>query len=161
MQEMMEGSKKTITINQGGIAKAIEVKIPKGLTKGKKIRLAGKGEMSPNGGTAGNLYLKSSPVSSNEYFIEGNNVIKPKPVKLTKAILGDTIEVETPKGSVIKLKLPAGTKHNAKMRVPGHGIPFIKGNGCGDFFIVVNIIMPKELNKKQKQIIKQLEKTGL
>ena len=61
------------------------------------------------------------------------------------------MEVETPNGKVINLKLPAGIKHKAKMRVPGHGIPHIKGNGCGDLFIVININMPKELTKKHKQ----------
>ena len=143
------------------MAKAIEVKIPKGLTQGKKIRLAGKGEMSPNGGSAGNLYLKSSPVPSSEYSIEDNNIMKPKQVKLSQALLGDTIEVETPSGKVINLKLPAGTKHKSKMRIPGHGIPYMKGNGCGDLFIVINIDMPKKLTKKQKQIVEQLKETGL
>jgi len=158
---MINGGKKTITINQGGTAKAIEVKIPKGLTEGKKIRLAGKGELSPNGGPAGNLYLKSSPVPSNDYSIEGNNVSLSKPIRLTQALLGDTIEILTPNDATINLKLPAGTKHKAKMRVPGHGIPEIKGNGCGDLFVVVNIDMPKELTEKQQKLIKQLEKTGL
>ncbi len=158
---MINGSKKTITINQGGTVKAIEVKIPKGLTQGKKIRLAGKGELSPNGGPAGNLYLKSSPVLSDEYSIEGNNISLSKPIRLTQALLGDTIEILTPNDATINLKLPAGTKHKAKMRVPGHGIPEIKGNGCGDLFVVVNIDMPKELTEKQQKLIKQLEKTGL
>jgi curved DNA-binding protein len=158
---MINGSKKTITINQGGTAKAIEVKIPKGLTEGKKIRLAGKGEISPNGGPAGNLYLKSSPIASKEYSIEGNNILMPKSVKLTQALLGDKIEIATPDGTVINLKLPGGIKHKAKMRVPGHGIPHIKGDGCGDLFVVINIDMPTKLTQKQKEIIAQLEKTGL
>ncbi len=85
----------------------------------------------------------------------------PKSVKLTQALLGDKIEVSTPNGKTINLKMPAGTKHKAKMRIPGHGIPHMKGNGCGDLFVVINIDMPKELTKKQKEIIEQLEKTGL
>jgi len=161
IHEMINGSKKTITINQGGTAKTIEVKIPKGLIQGKKIRLAGKGEMSPNGGPSGNLYLKSNPVPADGYSIEGNNILMLKSVKLTQALLGDKIEVSTPNGKTINLKLPAGTKHKAKMRVPGHGIPHVKGDGCGDLFVVVNIDMPKDLTTKQKEIIEQLEKTGL
>jgi len=47
------------------------------------------------------------------------------------------------------------------MRIPNHGIPQMKGNGCGDLFVVINIIMPKELNKKQTDLIKKLEQTGL
>ncbi|MBU1341907.1 MAG: J domain-containing protein [Proteobacteria bacterium] len=161
LEEIINGTKKTITINQGGAAKAIEVQIPKGLTPGKKIRLAGKGEISPNGGPAGNLYIKSHPIPSNGYTIEGNDVLLSKQVSLTQALLGDTIEVVTPDGTAINLKLPAGTNHKSKMRIPNRGIPQMKGNGCGDLFVVVNITMPKKLTAKQKELIQQLEKTGL
>ena len=159
--EIINGTKKTLTINQGGIAKAIEVKIPKGLTLGKKIRLAGKGETSPHGGPSGNLYIKANPIPSKEYAIEGNDILLSKKVLLTQALLGATIEIVTPDGTAINLKLPAGTNHKAKMRVPGHGIPQMKGNGCGDLFVVINITMPKTLTAKQKELIQQLKKTGL
>jgi len=161
LHEIINGTQKTITINQGGTAKAIQVKIPRGLTRGKKIRLAGKGELSPHGGPPGNLYIKSNPVSSNRYTIEGNDIFLSKQVLITQALLGDTIEVQTPDGMTINLKIPAGTNHKAKMRVPKHGIPQIKGNGCGDLFVVINITMPKKLTAEQKKIIQQLKETGL
>jgi len=161
IDEIINGTKKTITINQAGSAKAIEVKIPKGLTEGKKIRLTGKGEMSPNGGPAGNLYIKSKPIPTSGYTIEGNDILVTTPVALTHAILGGTIEVTTPNGKTINLKIPSGTNHKAKMRIPKHGIPQMKGNGCGDLFVVVNISMPKTLTDEQKALIQQLEKTGL
>lgn len=161
LHEIINGTKKTITINQGGIAKAIEVTIPKGLTQEKKIRLAGKGEMSPNGGPAGDLYIKSNPISSNGYTIEGNDVLLTKNITLTQALLGDTIEVITPNNTAINLKLPAGTNHKSKMRISKHGIPQIKGDGCGDLFVVIHITMPNKLTREQKKLIQQLEKTGL
>lgn len=161
IHEIINGTKKTITINQGGTAKAIEVTIPKGLTRGKKIRLAGKGELSPHGGPAGNLYIKSNPIASDGYTIEGNDVLLSKPVSLTQALLGGTIEVVTPDGTAINLKIPAGTNHKAKMRIPNRGIPQMKGNGCGDLFVVINISMPKKLTKEQKALIQKLEETGL
>ncbi len=161
IDEIINGTKKTITINQAGQAKAIEVKIPKGLTEGKKIRLTGKGEMSPNGGPAGDLYIQSRPVHTPGYSIEGNDILVSTPVSLTQALLGGAIEVNTPNGKTINLKVPAGTNHKAKMRIPKHGIPQMKGNGCGDLFVVVNINMPKILTDEQKELIQQLEKTGL
>lgn len=161
LHEIINGTKKTITINQGGIAKAIEVTIPKGLTQGKKIRLAEKGSMSPNGGPPGNLYIKSILIPSKEYTIEGNDVLLSKQILLSQALLGDTLEVLTPNGMTINLKLPAGTNPRAKMRIPGHGIPQMKGNGCGDLFVVINIPMPKKLTEEQKELIQQLKKTGL
>jgi len=82
-------------------------------------------------------------------------------VRLSQALLGDKIQVTTPSGKTLNLTLPLGTNHRAKMRIPSHGIPHMKGNGCGDLFVVINIMMPKELGKKQKELIKELEKTGL
>ncbi len=129
----------------------MEVRIPKGLTKGKKIRLAGKGEPSPYGGPAGNLYIKSKPVNTGGFSIDGNDVSLTKTVKLTQALLGDKLEIPTPSGKTMNLTLPAGTRHKARMRLPGHGIPHMKGNGCGDLFVVINIDMPKKLTDKQKK----------
>ena len=161
LHEIINGTQKTITINQGGTAKAIEVKIPKGLTRGKKIRLAGKGGISPNGGPAGNLYIKSNPISSNGYTIEGNDVLLSKSIKLTQALIGDTIEILTPAGTSINLKVPAGTNSKSKMRIPNHGIPQMKGNGCGDLFVVINITLPKKLTAQQQKLVQQLKETGL
>ncbi len=161
LEELINGTKKTITINQGGTARAIEVKIPKGLIKGKKIRLAGKGEPSPHGGPAGHLYIKSNPIPGNGVTIEGNDILMSKQIQPTRALLGDSIQVITPVGKTINLKMPPGTNHKAKMRITGHGIPHMKGNGCGDLYVVINISMPKQLTEQQKELIVQLSKTGI
>jgi len=161
LDELINGTGKTITISQNGQTKAIEVKIPKGLTQGKKIRLAGKGESGANGGPAGNLYIKSSTSLPQGITLEGNDILMTKNVGLTQALLGDKIEVTTPSGKTINLTLPPGTGHKAKMRLPSMGIPHMKGNGCGDLYVVVNIEMPKNLNSKQKKLIKELKETGL
>lgn len=161
LEELIHGTKKTITIRQGSSTNAVEVRIPKGLTQGKKIRLAGKGEPSPHGGPAGNLYIKSRPVPTDGFSIDGTDVLLTKSVKLTQALLGDKLEILTPSGKTMSLTLPAGTSHKAKMRLPGHGIPHMKGNGCGDLFVVINIDMPKKLTEKQKKLIQELKATGL
>lgn len=93
--------------------------------------------------------------------IEGNDINLALSVKLSQALLGDTIEVITPTGKTMNLTLPQGTNHKSKMRLPKHGIPEMKGNGCGDLFVVINILMPKELSQKQKDLIKELGNTGL
>ena len=161
IEELINGTSKTITISQGSTTKAVEVKIPKGLTKGKKIRLAGKGEPSPHGGPAGNLYIRSNPIGSDGCSVEGNDILMNQPVKLSQALLGGKIEVKTPAGKTVSLNIPPGTNNKAKMRLPGFGIPHMKGNGCGDLFVVVNIDMPKKLTDRQKTLIQELEKTGL
>lgn len=161
LEEIINGTKRTITISSGDSTKAIEVKIPQGLTQGKKIRLSGKGEGSPNGGPAGDLFIKSQPLPSPPFEIEGNDILLSTDVKLTQAILGDKIEITTPLGKTISLSLPAGTRHKAKMRLPGHGIPHMKGDGSGDMFVVINIVIPRHLTKEQKALVEDLKKTGL
>lgn len=161
LEELVNGTTKTITISQGGQAKAVDVKIPKGMVEGKKIRLAGKGEQSPHGGAPGNLYIKARPILESGTTIEGNDVLVATQVSLSQALLGGAIEVTTPQGTAINLKLPAGTNPKAKMRIPKKGIPHMKGGGCGDLFIVINISLPKELTPEQKELIQQLKQTGL
>ncbi|MFH2092747.1 MAG: J domain-containing protein [Pseudomonadota bacterium] len=161
LQEIINGTQKTITINQGGQARAIDVKIPKGMIPGKKIRLTGKGEISPHGGPAGNLYIKASPVTEPGTTIEDHDILMSRQVLLSQALLGDTIEIETPDGTALNLKLPAGTNPKAKMRIPKKGIPHMKGTGCGDLFVVINLTLPKKLTDQQKQLIQELGKTGL
>jgi curved DNA-binding protein len=161
LNEIIHGTKKTITISQGGNARAIEVTIPKGLTQGKKIRLPGKGELSPTGGSAGNLYIRSGLIPSPDYAVEGNDILLFRQILLSQALLGDTLEILTPDGMALKIKLPAGTKHKAKMRIFGKGIPFMKGGGAGDLYIIIDINMPKDLTTSQKDLIRQLKKTGL
>ena len=161
LDELINGAGKTITISQNGQTKAIEVKIPKGLTQGKKIRLAGKGEPGASGGPAGNLYIKSSLSLPQGITLEGSDLLMTKDVRLTQALLGDKVEVNTPSGKIINLTLPPGTGHKAKMRLPDMGIPHMKGNGCGDLYVVINIVMPKTLDPKQQKLIEELKQTGL
>ncbi len=161
LEEIIYGTHKTITISNGEDTQAIDVKIPKGLVKGKKIRLAGKGEPGRMGGPAGDLFIKSKPVSSGGVEIDGHDILVPKEVKLSQALLGGKIEITGPTGKTINLTLPAGTKHKAKMRIPGHGIPHMKGSGKGDMYVVVHVTIPKSLTQEQKALVKKLEETGL
>ena len=118
IDELINGTQKTITISQGGIATAIDVKIPKGLTQGKKIRLTGKGETSTNGGPTGDLYIKSSPITEEELSIDGNDISLTQEVPLSQALLGGKLQITTPSGKTINLTLPLGTNHKSKMRIP-------------------------------------------
>lgn len=161
LYELIHGTKKTITVSQDGSTRAIEVNIPKGLTEGKKIRLAGKGETSPTGGPAGNLYIRSQFIPADGYSVEGNDVLFSKQVLLSQALLGGSLDITTPDGMTLSLKLPPGTNHKAKLRIPGKGIPEMKGAGCGDLFVVIHVTMPKELTARQKELIQQLQQTGL
>ncbi len=161
LDEVMTGVSKNLNISQDGAVKTISVKIPKGMIQGKKIRLAGKGQPSPYGGANGDLYITSNPIQPIGYELDGNNILTKKEIKLTESILGTKVDVTTPLGKTISLNIPAGTRHKAKMRLAGLGIPYMKGSKTGDLFVIIYINMPKKLNTEQKNIVEKLAQTGL
>ncbi len=161
LDEIMTGTSKSFQINQEGSVKTISVKIPKGMVKGKKIRLAGKGQPSPYGGASGDLYIKSNPIQPIGYELEGNDITTKKEIKLTESLLGTKVDITTPLGKTISLNIPSGTRHKAKMRLAGLGIPHMKGGKTGDLFVIIYVNVPKKLNKEQKNLVEKLAQTGL
>ena len=159
--EIASGTNKTIKINRNGNIETITVKIPKGMINGKKIRLAGKGESSNFGGPAGDLYIQSKLLNDPIYGSDEYDLHINQEIKLTEAILGTTINVPQIDGSVLKMKIPPGTKHQTKMRLAGRGIPHMKGNQQGDLFVRILVQTPKELTKAQLKLVKKLADAGL
>jgi curved DNA-binding protein len=161
LQEVASGTQKTVSFQHQGRSEKITVKIPKGMISGKKLRIAGKGEPSPYGGPAGDLYIKSKVLASPVYDLKGHDLYINRDIKLTEAILGSNISVPTLSGKELKLKIPAGTKHKTKMRLAGHGLPHMDGKGQGDLYVRIQVNTPGRLSKKQKSLIEQLAETGL
>lgn len=161
LEEVAAGTQKIISFQHKGRSEKITVKIPKGMISGKKLRIAGKGEPSPYGGLAGDLYIKSKVIDNSIYDVQAQDLYINRDIKLSEAILGTNISVPTLSGKELKLKIPAGTKHKTKMRLSGHGIPHMHGKGQGDLYVRIHVNIPKRLTKKQKGLIEQLAKVGL
>lgn len=161
LREVVSGTTRSVSLGHGGRSERINVKIPKGMTSGKRIRLAGKGEPGVYGGPPGDLYIQSKIVGDSGYQIDGYDLYYKQRIKLTEAILGTTISVPAVTGGELGLKVPAGTKHKSKLRLSGQGIPHMKGSGRGHLFVEVLVEIPSKLTKKQKELIKELAETGL
>lgn len=162
LQEIAAGTSKTVTIRTpSGDTDTLTVKIPKGLIDGKKVRVAGKGEQSPYGGPAGDLFIRSKLVDDPVYSNKEFDVYVNKEIRLTEALLGTKVTVATLQGKHLNLTIPPGTKPKSKFRISGQGLPHMKGGGRGDLYVVVNIAMPKKLTKKQKELVEKLAETGL
>jgi curved DNA-binding protein len=161
LEEVASGTQKIVSFQHKGRSEKITVKIPKGMISGKKLRISGKGEPSPYGGPAGDLYIKSKVLHHPVYDVQAQDLYINRDIKLTEAILGTNISVPTLSGKELKLKIPAGTKHKTKMRLSGHGLPHMHGKSQGDLYVHIHVNMPKRLNKKQKALIEQLAETGL
>lgn len=161
LHDVANGSKKQISLQHKGRSEKITVTIPKGMTSGKKLRLAGKGESSPYGGQAGDLFIKVKVVEDPVFKADNHDLYVYQTIKLTQALLGTQLSVPTLEGRELNLKIPPGTRHKTKMRLAGHGLPQMRGSGKGDLFVVILIDSPKQLTAEQKNLVRQLADTGL
>ena len=161
LDEIINGSKKTVTLTHNGSTETLTVNIPKGMVAGKKIRVPGKGEPSPYGGPRGNLFIKSKPLSHPEFEIDGNDIITIKPIRLSEALLGTKVDLTTPVGKTVTVNIPPGTKHKGKLRLSQHGIPFMNSSRSGNLYVMIHINYPSELTEEQKTVVEKLAETGL
>jgi curved DNA-binding protein len=161
LREIATGINKTIGLQHQGHSEKITVKIPKGMITGKKLRLAGKGSPSPLGGPPGDLFIQAKLLSDPVYSLENYDLHMNYELKLSEAVLGTRISVPTLEGKELSLKIPPGTKAGTKMRMPGHGLPHMKGNKKGDLYVKIQIKLPKKLTKEQRNLIEKLAEAGL
>lgn len=161
LQEVATGVNKTVSFQHQGRSESISVKIPKGMITGKKLRLAGKGEPSPYGGPAGDLYIKSTVVEDPIFTVDNHDLYVNREIKLSQAIFGTQLSIPTLDHKEMTLKIPPATRHKTKMRLSGLGLPHMKGSGRGDLYVVVHVQMPQHLTAEQKKLIAQLADTGL
>jgi curved DNA-binding protein len=161
LREVATGTSKVITLQHQGGSENLTVKIPVGFITGKKLRLAGKGNPSPYGGPAGDLFIKSKLLNDPVFEAEKQDLYINRELRLTEAIMGTTVSVPTIDGKQLSLKIPAGTKHGTKMRLSGHGLPAMKGSKKGDLFVRIQVNIPKHLSAEQQKLVEDLAATGL
>jgi curved DNA-binding protein len=161
LKEIATGINKTISLQHQGHSEKITVKIPKGMISGKKLRLVGKGSPSPLGGPPGDLFIQAKLLSDPVYSLENHDLHMNHELKLSEAVLGTRISVPTLGDKKLSLKIPPGTKPGTKMRMSGHGLPHMKGNKKGDLYVKIQIKLPKQLTKEQRNLIEKLAETGL
>ena len=155
-----EGGNHELQMQHDGKAERLSVKIPAGVDNGSVIRLARQGYPGMNGGPAGDLLVRIK-VAPHPYFRrEGKNLLLDVPVTPTEAALGAKIDVPTLSEGNVLLTIPPGTSSGAKLRLRGKGIVDQKSKQRGDQFVVVKIVVPKELNERAQQLYKELEEAA-
>ncbi len=162
LEEAFENTEKVISYTAGEPEQAnVSVKIPAGVSTGKKLRLQGKGHPGLNGGPKGDLYIQIKILDHPLFRREDDNLILNREIKFSEAVLGTEIEIPTIDKKTLRLKVPPSTQGNAKFRLKGYGMPHMNSKGRGDAYVTVNISVPKNLDKKQKTLIKEISKAGL
>ncbi len=148
---------------QGQVQKErkLAVDIPAGVEEGTRIRLTGEGQAGMNGGPAGDLYIFLSVTEHPIFQRDGGDLHCRAPVSFVTAALGGAIEVPLLDGSRAKVTIPEGTQGNRQIRLKGKGMPVLRGGGLrGDLFVEVAVETPVRLSKKQKELLREFEKTS-
>ena len=140
--------------------KDLEVKIPAGVDTGNRLRLAGKGDSGSNGGSNGDLYLEFRVRDHEIYERDGNDIYLELPVTITEAVLGAKKEIPTLYGNV-KLSIPEGSNTGDKHRLKGKGIEDLHSGAKGNMYVVINVIIPDKIDRKQKKLFEELSETDL
>jgi len=134
------------------------VKVPAGVKDGSKIRIKGKGEAGLRGGQAGDLYVRVRVETDDLFERRGDDLVVEVPVTVAEAALGATVNVPTPGGGKVSLKVPAGSQDGRRLRLKGKGMPKLRG-GHGNLFVELRVQVPAKLTKEQKQLFEKLGAT--
>jgi len=132
------------------------VKVPQGIDNGQTLILRGNGEPGLRGGPNGDLYVRISVKPHPRFKRDGTTLKLNLDISMVQAALGADIEIPTLKESV-KYRIPEGTQNDTVFRLKGYGIPNMRGSGKGDLMVRVRVKIPKRLNGKQKNLLKQFD----
>jgi len=136
-------------------AKTLKVRIPAGVEDGSRIRVSGEGEVGYRGSNFGDLYLQLRVAGDPRFKRQGPNIYSEAPISFYQAALGTEMEVETVDGKKT-IKIPAGTQSGKVFRLKGHGAGILNSSNRGDHLVTVHVVTPAKLNKKEKELFKQL-----
>jgi len=136
--------------------KKVSLKIPAGVDTGARMRLRGEGEGGRRGGEAGDLYVVIH-VGEHEFFKrDGDTIVCRYPIPMTKAALGDTVEIPTIHGKK-KLDIPAGSQSGTVFTLRKEGVPNLRGHGRGDMLVELQVTTPTNLCEEQKKSLREFD----
>ncbi len=138
--------------------RTVDAKVPAGVEDGTRIRFSGGGEAGAFGGPAGDLYVVLHVKEHPFFEREGNDLHCVIPLSVTQASMGAEIRVPTMEGEHT-LRIPDGTQPGTTFRIRNKGVPLLNGHGKGDLYVEVRVQIPTKLNKRQKELLQELETT--
>lgn len=159
--DAFQGGERRINFSlSDGTRRDLNIKIPKGIQDGAKLRVSGRGAPSRFGGPAGDLYVVIQQAPHPDFRRVGDDLETDVELKISEALLGTSREVATPEGPK-KVKIPEGVAPGTKIRLKGMGFPLQGTDDRGDLYAVVKVAVPKKLSKEQRQAAQDLAHSGL
>jgi molecular chaperone DnaJ len=134
--------------------------IPPGVDDGTRIRLAGEGDAGLRGGPPGDLFIFIS-VKQHEFFQrDGGDIFCKVPIAMTTAALGGHVDVPSLDGTTARVKIPEGAESGKRIRLKGKGMPVLRSKMIGDMYIQIDVETPKNLNRRQRELLEEFEKAS-
>lgn len=134
---------------------SFKVKIPAGIDDGESIRISKRGNDGKKGGVSGDLFLRMRVKRHPRLVRDEYDIRSEQDINIVLASLGGSVEIETIHGPV-SLKIPEATQPGTLFRLKEKGVPKLHGKGTGDHFVKINVTIPKNLNKKQKKLLAEM-----
>lgn len=159
----MEGTNICPTCQGAGViarTKRLDVKIPRGVKEGSRIRVAGEGNPGAGGAPAGDLFLVVHMVPEPGFRREGDDLYTEVSVPVTTLVLGGEVRVPTLNGRVT-MKVPPGSQNGRTMRLAKQGMPPLRGEQPGNLYVKLNATLPTTLNERQRELFQELAAAGV
>lgn len=159
-EDAFNGTTRRVTyrIPSTGETQTITVKIPAGAVDGGKLRHRGYGEYGQNGGERGDLVITTRVLDGPVFRRDGADVRMDLPISIYEAALGSSIEVPTPKGKKVRLKVPAGTQDGKTFRFRDEGAPDVRRKGSnGALYITIRVVVPTRLSSEERAGLSELQ----
>src|SRR5690349_2810496 len=153
VEEAYRGGRKQITLNGPDGPRSYTVTIPRGVTGGRRIRMAGEGGRGLGQGPPGDLYLVVRLLPDRVFRVEGKDIRVDLEVTPWEAALGATVPVTTP-GGESKVTVPAGSSSGRRLRLRGEGMP--DPSRPGDLHAEVKIMVPSRLTRRERELFSEL-----
>ena len=134
--------------------RSVSVKIPPGVDDGSRIRLAGHGEGGVRGGPPGDLYVYLGVARDPRFRREGLDLYTDVPISFPQAALGGTLTIETFDGP-IEVPIAAGTQNASTSRLPGRGMPSVRGSARGNLYATMHVVVPSKLSRQERELLEE------
>ena len=160
LREALEGGRRALTMRvpapDGSVRqRRIDVTIPPGVRDGQRLRVAGEGAVRPDG-SRGDLYLRIRLEDPDGFKRQGDDLATEVSIGLTEAVLGTEVQVPTPSGKPLTVRVPPETQHGGRLRLRGQGLPRAGGDGRGDLLVRVLVRLPRNLSARERDLFREL-----
>ncbi|MBV8444804.1 MAG: hypothetical protein JOZ92_02680 [Candidatus Dormibacteraeota bacterium] len=151
LDEAYRGTTRTVELNENGMHRRVEVRIPAGIGDGARVRAGGQGGQGVGGAAAGDLLVRVRVLPDGRFRREGSDLHVRVPVPLRTAVAGGTVAVPSLSGRQVELTVPAGSQNGARLRLRGLGMPRLRGEGRGDLFATLDVRIPQPVPEELRR----------